>query len=29
MRQLSYFLPEEGVVLDTDLPEPFGSAMIW
>lgn len=22
-------LPEEGVVLDTDLPEPFGSAMIW
>lgn len=22
-------LPEEGVVLDTDLPEPFGGAMIW
>lgn len=22
-------LPEEGVVLDTDLPEPFGSTMVW
>lgn len=27
--QLLYFSPEEGVMLHTDLPQPFGSTMIW
>lgn len=27
--QLLYFSPEEGVMLHTDLPQPFGCTMIW